>query len=51
VIEGIDAGSRVIVEGKQNLRPGSKVSEAKPTNTPKALVKPAPTAPAAPEKK
>jgi hypothetical protein len=27
------------------------VSEAKPTNTPKALVKPAPTAPAAPEKK
>jgi RND family efflux transporter MFP subunit len=51
VIEGIDVGSRVIVEGKQNLRPGSKVSEAKPTNTPKALVKPAPTAPAAPEKK
>jgi RND family efflux transporter MFP subunit len=51
VIEGIDAGSRVIVEGKQNLRPGSKVREAKPANTPKALAKPAPTAPAAPEKK
>jgi RND family efflux transporter MFP subunit len=51
VIEGIDAGSRVIVEGKQNLRPGSKVREAKPVNTPKALAKPAPTAPAAPEKK
>jgi membrane fusion protein, multidrug efflux system len=51
VIEGIDAGSRVIVEGKQNLRPGSKVLEAKPANTPKALAKPAPTAPAAPEKK
>jgi membrane fusion protein, multidrug efflux system len=50
VIEGIDAGSRVIVEGKQNLRPGSKVREAKPVNTPKALAKPAPTAPAAPEK-
>jgi membrane fusion protein, multidrug efflux system len=51
VIEGIDAGSRVIVEGKQNLRPGSKVREAKPVNIPKALAKPAPTAPAAPEKK
>jgi membrane fusion protein, multidrug efflux system len=51
VIEGIDAGSRVIVEGKQNLRPGSKVREAKPVNTPKALAKPAPTAPVAPEKK
>jgi membrane fusion protein, multidrug efflux system len=51
VIEGIDAGSRVIVEGKQNLRPGSKVREAKPANTPKALAKPAPTAPVAPEKK
>ena len=51
VIEGIETGSRVIVEGKQNLRPGSKVREAKPANTPKALAKPAPTAPAAPEKK
>jgi len=51
VIEGIDAGSRVIVEGKQNLRPGSKVREAKPANTPKALAKPAPTAPTVPEKK
>jgi RND family efflux transporter MFP subunit len=50
-IEGIDAGSRVVVEGKQNLRPGSKVREAKPANTSKALAKPAPTAPAAPEKK
>jgi hypothetical protein len=27
------------------------VREAKPANTPKALAKPAPTAPAAPEKK
>jgi RND family efflux transporter MFP subunit len=51
VIEGIEAGSRVVVEGKQNLRPGSKVREAKPANTPKALAKPAPSAPAAPEKK
>jgi len=51
VIEGIDAGSRVVVEGGQNLRPGTKVLEAKPANTPKALAKPAPTAPAAPEKK
>jgi membrane fusion protein, multidrug efflux system len=51
VIEGIDAGSRVVVEGGQNLRPGTKVREAKPANTSKALAKPAPTAPAAPEKK
>ena len=51
VIEGIDAGSRVVVEGGQNLRPGTKVREAKPANTPKALAKPAPTAPAATEKK
>lgn len=51
VIEGIDAGTRVVVEGKQNLRPGSKVREAKPASTSKALSKPEPTAPAAPEKK
>jgi RND family efflux transporter MFP subunit len=51
VIEGIETGSRVVVEGVQNLRPGTKVREAKPANTPKALAKPAPTAPAAPEKK
>ena len=51
VIEGIDTGSRVVVEGVQNLRPGTRVREAKPANTPKALAKPAPTAPAAPEKK
>ena len=29
VVTGIDAGDRVVVEGKQNLRPGSKVREAK----------------------
>jgi RND family efflux transporter MFP subunit len=29
VIEGIAAGSRVVLEGAQNLRPGSVVSEAK----------------------
>jgi RND family efflux transporter MFP subunit len=29
VIEGVDAGSRVVAEGAQNLRPGSVVSEAK----------------------
>lgn len=51
VIEGIDVGARVVVEGKQNLRPGGKVREAKPENTPKALAKPAPAAPAATEKK
>ncbi|MEW6514886.1 MAG: efflux RND transporter periplasmic adaptor subunit [Pseudomonadota bacterium] len=30
VIEGPAAGTRVVVEGAQNLRPGSAVSEAKP---------------------
>jgi RND family efflux transporter MFP subunit len=30
VIEGVAAGTRVVVEGAQNLRPGSQVSEAKP---------------------
>lgn len=30
VITGIEAGDRVVVEGKQNLRTGSKVREAKP---------------------
>jgi len=30
VITGIEAGDKVVVEGKQNLRPGSKVREAKP---------------------
>jgi RND family efflux transporter MFP subunit len=29
VVTGIEAGDRVVVEGKQNLRPGSKVREAK----------------------
>lgn len=30
VITGIEAGDRVVVEGKQSLRPGGKVREAKP---------------------
>jgi RND family efflux transporter MFP subunit len=39
VITGIESGDKVIVEGKQNLRPGGKVREAKkadaaPKNTP-----------------
>lgn len=50
VIEGIDTGSRVVVEGVQNLRPGSRVREAKPENTAKALAKPTPAVPAATEK-
>jgi multidrug efflux pump subunit AcrA (membrane-fusion protein) len=33
VVTGIDAGDRVVVEGKQNLRPGSKIREAKETPT------------------
>jgi RND family efflux transporter MFP subunit len=39
VVSGIEAGDRVVVEGKQNLRPGGKVREAK-----KGATKPAPKA-------
>ncbi len=31
-VSGINAGDRIVVEGKQNLRPGGKVREAKPAN-------------------
>nr|WP_255539523.1 efflux RND transporter periplasmic adaptor subunit [Polynucleobacter sp. JS-Safj-400b-B2] len=51
VVTGIEPGDRVVVEGKQNLRPGSKVREAKntaPTATPSPA---ASTTPPAPEKK
>jgi RND family efflux transporter MFP subunit len=53
VVTGIDAGDRVVVEGKQNLRPGGKVREAKnstaaaPANASAA----APVTPTAPDKK
>ena len=30
VIEGVNSGEKVVVEGAQNLRPGSSVAEAKP---------------------
>ncbi|WP_197713104.1 hypothetical protein [Polynucleobacter necessarius] len=34
VVTGIESGDRVVFEGKQNLRPGSKVREAKnPTSS------------------
>ncbi|MBU3590283.1 efflux RND transporter periplasmic adaptor subunit [Polynucleobacter sp. 80A-SIGWE] len=45
VISGIESGSRVVVEGKQNLRPGSKIREAKkqtPASTPAKAAAPAP---------
>jgi len=35
IITGIEAGDKVVVEGKQNLRPGGKVREAKPQSAPK----------------
>jgi RND family efflux transporter MFP subunit len=44
VVTGIEAGDRVVVEGKQNLRPGSKVREAKS----QAPATSAPNAPASP---
>jgi len=53
VVTGIEPGDRVVVEGKQNLRPGSKVRESK-NATPAASANPstsAPATPTAPEKK
>jgi len=53
VVTGIEPGDRVVVEGKQNLRPGSKVRESK-NATPAAGANPsasAPATPTAPEKK
>ena len=55
VISGIQAGDRVVVEGKQNLRPGSKVRESKkeapkPSSKPAEIPK-APSAPSTAEKK
>ncbi|QWE19820.1 efflux RND transporter periplasmic adaptor subunit [Polynucleobacter sp. AP-Kolm-20A-A1] len=62
VVTGIDAGDRVVVEGKQNLRPGSKVREAKvsppaasaaPSTSPApaTAAAPTPTTPSATDKK
>ncbi|WP_216133130.1 efflux RND transporter periplasmic adaptor subunit [Polynucleobacter sp. es-MAR-4] len=48
VINGIEAGDRIVVEGKQNLRPGSKIREAKKQT---AAPAPAKAAAPAPEKK
>jgi hypothetical protein len=52
VISGIQAGDRVVVEGKQNLRPGGKIREAK-KEVAKPTPKPAdaPAAPSSTEKK
>ncbi len=43
VVTGIAAGDRVVVEGKQNLRPGSKVREAKEPGSAQAAKSPTPT--------
>ena len=40
VITGIQAGDKVVVEGKQNLRPGSKTRESKSPVTPAVQVAP-----------
>lgn len=48
VVTGIESGDRVVVEGKQNLRPGSKVREAKDQTSP---VSASPATPPASEKK
>ena len=45
VISGIESGSRVVVEGKQNLRPGSKIREAKKQTAASAPAKAAAPAP------
>lgn len=39
VVNGLEPGQRIVVEGKQNLRTGSKVREAKPANAPTAQAK------------
>jgi RND family efflux transporter MFP subunit len=44
VISGIQAGDKVVVEGKQNLRPGGKTRESK--STPAPVAQPASTIPA-----
>ncbi len=49
VVTGIEAGDRVVVEGKQNLRPGSKIREAKAA--PPDPNVPAPITPSSPDKK
>ena len=53
VVTGIEPGDRVVVEGKQNLRPGSKVREAKNTTPTANPENPAvaPATPSAPDKK
>ena len=40
VVTGIQAGDRVVVEGKQNLRPGGKVKESKEASPPSTPVTP-----------
>ena len=47
VVTGIDPGDRVVVEGKQDLRPGGKVREAK-NSTPAAPLVPSTTNPVTP---
>lgn len=39
VVNGLEPGQRIVVEGKQNLRTGSKVREAKPANAPTVQAK------------
>nr|WP_255537593.1 efflux RND transporter periplasmic adaptor subunit [Polynucleobacter sp. JS-Fieb-80-E5] len=53
VVTGIEAGDRVVVEGKQNLRPGGKVREAKNPSpaAPANAGATAPATPSAPDKK
>ena len=38
VITGIQAGDKVVVEGKQNLRPGGKTREAKSSAKPELKI-------------
>ena len=45
VVTGIDAGDRVVVEGKQNLRPGTKVREDKLAAPQGATISITPTVP------
>jgi membrane fusion protein, multidrug efflux system len=40
-ITGVEVGERIVVEGKQNLRPGSKIREGKSAQSASPAAKPA----------
>jgi len=49
-ITGVEVGERVVIEGKQNLRPGTKIRESKPAPAPKPADAPKPESKSADKK-